>query len=60
MATPSPPLIAEEKLLFGLIATHPLIKTVQELEMYTSRLDITAIRREVREHAWQLQQWYCT
>ncbi len=42
-----PPLIAEEKLLFGLIATHPLIKTLQELDRMYTRLDVTAIRREV-------------
>lgn len=47
-----PPLVSEDRLLFGLIATHPLIKTLQELSKMYTRLDIMAIRREVGVACW--------
>ena len=43
------PLVSEEKVLFGVIATHPLVKTVKELGKMYNHLDVSTIRKEVSE-----------
>ncbi len=41
------PLVSEDKVLFGVIATHPQVKTVKELERQYNHLDVSTIRKEV-------------
>ena len=40
-------LVSEDKVLFGLLASHPLVKTVHELEKVYSPVDVLTIAREV-------------
>ena len=42
-----PPLVSEEKVLFGVIATHPQVKTASDLDKLYNPLDVSTIRKEV-------------
>ena len=44
---PLPPLIPEEKVVFGLLITCPLLKTIHELTKAYSTVDVSTIAREV-------------
>lgn len=46
---PLPPLIPEDKVVFGLLVTCPLLKTIHELAKAYCSVDVSTIAREVRE-----------
>ena len=45
---PLPPLIPEDKVVFGLLITCPLLKTIHELTKAYCSVDVSTIAREVK------------
>ena len=47
LSDPLPPLISDDKIVFGLLVTSPLTKTVQELGKAYNTVDVSTVAREV-------------